>query len=152
MRTSIRTVDTPKTDAELFDYLHAAFGWGTYDDLAVRDVPWWKVRGQEIGKIKRSRFKRKIPIATLVLTADFCVRHHITVRNITSLYRHIYDAEVEQRLLKRTAESVALDDLIAEAVAHERASGGSAWMDRLLRAQGAARKEVLAEWKRERAL
>lgn len=151
VRTGVPT-SIPSTDAELFDYLHALFGWGTYDDLAARETPWWKARGVEIGKIKRSRFKRKVTIATLALTADYCFRHHITVRNITGLYHYIFDAEAEQRVLTRTAESNALDDLIAEAVAYERSTGDDTWLDRLLRAQGPARSEVLKEWKSQRAL
>lgn len=152
VRTGVPISDIPSTDAELFDYLHSLFGWGTYDDLAARETPWWKARGVEIGKIKRSRFKRKVSIATLVLTADYCFRHHITVRNITSLYHHIYDAESEYRVFVRAAESLKLDDLIAEAVAYERSTGDDTWLDRLLRAQGPARSEVLKEWKSERAL
>lgn len=138
----------PQTDAELYDMLRWLFGLGSYDDTGSE--PYFKARGMEIGKIKRSRGARKVSIPEMVRAARYCHRHGIAVLYVTELYKHLSAAAREQRELAVPQ----LQKQIDEAIACERSLAGpdsSDWVSRLSRAQGQYREEVLAEWRQTRA-
>lgn len=135
----------PKTDGELFDYLHMMFGWGSYDEHANPGKPWWEVRAAEVGKIKRLRFQRKVSVADLAETARWCRRNNVDVRSHAGLYLFIADALRDRKAALQEVLPQGLED----AIELERAAGDpDGWADRMDRASD--RAGVFKEWQRAR--
>ena len=137
----------PKSDAALFDMLHSLFGIGNFDEDGT--VPWFRFRMTEIAKLKAIRKRRSITLADYAMTARYCQRHQVQVKESWQLCGFIADA-------KREARRIAVPELsqeIHDALALERALPGPdsvTWIERLLLTRGPFRREVLDEWKQSR--
>lgn len=133
----------PQTDAELFDMLHGLFGIGDFDEDDER--PWHRFRITEISKIKAMRTKRHISLADFALAARYAYRHRMKINNSWQLPPQILEA-------RREAKATAVSDLSQEiqaAIDAESSSGrpdSEWWVERLMRAAGPYRREVLDEW------
>lgn len=132
----------PKDDAQLFDMLHSLFGIGDYDDS---QGAWFEFRMREISKLKAIRRRRQILIGSMAMAARYCFNNDIPIAESYQVVQHIDEA-------RRDARRRAVPELTAEvarAVQMERrrqGSDSSQWIDRLLRARGPFRREVLDEW------
>lgn len=141
---------TPTTDTALWEYVHRLFGIGDWDELAS-DEPFWQYRQREVGKVKARRARLKVEIADLAHAADYCKAHGIDIRNVAWLYQYLPMARRWILERERAFSSTHLDELIARAVDHEHRNGKDGqWIDRLLRARGEHREEVLREWQQAR--
>lgn len=137
----------PATEGELFDLLQTLFGIGDYDaDLTAE--PYWKWRGLEVAKIKRSLASRKITVKDAALAARYCKAHGIDIRAVTWLYKHLPAAIRWDNERRRQEKSHELDELIEQAIEYEASHPTpSPWLDRLVRARGPHRQEVYDLWK-----
>jgi len=135
---------TKLTDAALFDELYKLFGLGTFTDEGSR--AWAKWRTTQIVRIRSTREKRGVDVYDLMVTARWCRRQGIHIREHWELYVHIKPALREHREQKTEEKVRDLDTAIAEAMAVEAQIPDSVWFDRLVRASGKARGEVYAEW------
>ena len=132
------------TDSDVYDVLQRHFGLGDWD--ADRSTtPWWKHRQLEASKIKRSRTSRNVSPDDLVLAAHYCKAHGHHIGAVTWLYKHIPAAIRWDNERSRAELRAELDDRIAAAVEEARDTAPE-WVDRLVRARGPYREEVLAEW------
>lgn len=132
----------PANDAQLFDMLHSLFGIGDYDDSKQQ---WFEFRMKEIAKLKAIRRRRQVLIGSLALAARYCVYNKISISESYELCQHIDDARRDAR--RRAVPEITAE--IARAVQAERRRHGAdskEWIDRLLRARGSYRREVLDEW------
>jgi len=137
-------------DGQLFDLCVRLFGCGDYDE-ALTPQPYWKWRALEVTKVKRKREKAGVSAADLAVAAHYCKETGITIMNVAWLYRHLPAALAwdRDRQRRRSEEEFGLE--LEHAIASERAlSDGSGWADRLVRASGSYRREVLEAWKQER--
>lgn len=90
-----REIQSP---AQLFDLCQELFGLGgDYDTAAHPDVPFYKVRMGEIGKVKSFVRKRRLEYRSLGFAAYYCHRHNITIRSTGELIPHIGPALAEWR-------------------------------------------------------
>lgn len=135
----------PPNDGALFDVLHAWFGFGNFDPAG--ELPWWKFRAIEIGKVKRSRHARDKSIAELYIAAMYARAYGLDVRAVTWLYRYIPEAFAWYDAKAAVAVAEDFEQAYANAVRHEMAQEDKTWLDVLVRAQGGeAREEVFAQW------
>lgn len=122
-------------------------GW-TPDYSRFTDEP-WRVHVIEVGKLKRAmaRNPAKFTLANLALALEYSRRKRMTVRSPIGLLGRVDEA------LKRAVETEAdtdIDTAIRVAVAWEYSQDdpeSARWSMRLLRSQGAGRRDVLNEWK-----
>lgn len=122
-------------------------GW-TPDYAKFRDEP-WRVHIVEISKLKRAmaRNPAKFTVANLALALEYSRRKRMTVRSPSGLLSRVDEA------VKRAAETEVdtdIDAAIRAAVTWEYSQDdpeSARWSMRLLRAQGAGRRDVLNEWK-----
>lgn len=140
----------PKSDAEFFDYLARLFGYGSYDE-AFSPVPYWKWRQIEIGKVGRSREKANCSLVEAVRIAQYCKVTGVLITGPQQLWRHRGEARRWWNNQEKARAEADLDIEMRDAIAAEFATPGSPFLDRLLRATGAYRREVLDEWKRSRS-
>jgi hypothetical protein len=136
----------PKTDAALFDMMHALLGVGDFDDSG--EVPWFKFRMTEIQKIKAMRRKRCISLAEFATAARYCYRRRIPVRHSWEVAGFLDASRKEARAMRVSN----LSQEVAEAISNERsrAEPDEAWIRRLLLARGEFRRELLDTWAQER--
>lgn len=136
----------PKTPAELYDMLRWAFGLGTYSD--DEPTPFFQTRNKEIAKLKAAMTKRRISIEEVVLAARYCKAQHIPVLYLNQLWKELGNAKAAQRALPSDIQTH-----VEDAIAHENwlgAPDSAYWIERLNRAVGPYREEVLDEWKQSR--
>lgn len=139
----------PRTDIDLWEYVHRLFGIGDWDELYSPE-PFWKYRQKEVMKVKAKRLKLKAEVEHLADAADYCKTHGIDVRNVAWLYRYLPVSRAWIAERERALSHGHLDELIAEAVDLERELGSDEWAHRLLRARGPHRQEVYELWKEAR--
>lgn len=132
-------------DALIFDYVSRLFGVGEWDEL-VTDQPYWEFRMKEIAKIKQRREKAGVTAAELTDAADYCKAHHIDIRNVAWLYQHLRDARTWRVERERALAEKDLDELLGRAIEIETRVPNSRWIERLIRARGPHRQEVLQQW------
>ena len=155
MAAHVLPADSPANDAQLFDRLHALFGFGDWTaqppvdsdgELAAGGVPWWKFRGIETAKIKAMRRKRGLSLAELHVAALYCRAHDITVPGPGWLSTHVRDAWVwwDERVVAGVDAGGEAD---WEAAVHQEVGNPDpTWRDQLLRASPEMRAEVAAAW------
>lgn len=133
----------------LWEYGRSRLGYGEWDEL-MSEQPYFKYVGMAAHRLALTMKKRGITPTDFRLGVDFCARHRITIGNPVWLLRYIPEAKQENyKLAKERGLPVEVDD----ALAYERALAdpmSAAWVQKLLRARGSYRKEVLAEWQRSR--
>lgn len=132
------------TEGALFDYLQRLFGVGSYDEVCSEE-PYWQWRMHEITKIKAKRNKFKVAVQDLALAAEYCKVHHIDIRNPAFLYDHLGASRHWMSECERALSVAQVDDEIEAALAVTLPD--SPWFERLVRASGENRKEVLSAWK-----
>ena len=137
----------PKRDAQLFDMLHGLFGIGDFDDSGP--VPWFKFRMVGISKMRAIRKKRQLSFPALAMAARYCYRRHIPIKGVWELVAFIVPAA---KAAGRDRVS-PLGVEVREAVANERSREDPSpeWVDRLLRARGEFRRDVLDQWEQARS-
>jgi hypothetical protein len=135
----------PTTHGELYDMLRWMFGLGSWDEVTAEE-PYFKARGTEMGKLKRTMTARQVGIPEAVLAARYCYRHRIPVLWTTEIFKHLAAA-------RREAAEFARGDIQREmeaAIRCERSlarASSDDWVSRLTRAQGDYRREVLDSWR-----
>lgn len=141
---------TPISDAQLFDLLSRLFGYGTYDD-AVSDTPFWQYRMKEITKVAASRKKANCSLLEATRIAKYCKQTGVAITGPAQLWKYRADARRWWQQQLQAEREAQLDAELREAIAIEFENPHSNFLDRMLRASGDYRKEVLAEWKRSRS-
>jgi hypothetical protein len=145
----VSPVVTPRvveTHAALYDLLHDYFGIGGHDDvLAERndDVPWYKARMNEIGKLKRLMTSRHVTLETMVQVATYAHDQHLPITATWQLIEAIPDA-------RRAAQADArrpLSDRLSEAVSEALAAGEDLWASRLAKSTSV---DALHAWEAHR--
>lgn len=140
----------------IWEYGRRLLGYGDYDPNGGEYYAKWA--GMESHKLYLSMKKRNVSAEEFFLAVEYCNRHHIHIENPVWVFKHIADAKHEAHQLAQQQEDVSVE--IQRAVACERALAdkrsegwlvADGWIERLVRARGAARKEVLEEWRNERA-
>lgn len=133
----------------LYEYGRRRLGYGEWDEL-LSEEPYWKWVGMAAHRLALTMKKRRVTPTDWRLAVDFCARHRIPIGNPVWALKYIPEAKTEnQRLARERGLPLEVDD----ALAYERnlADPMSAeWVQKLLRARGPYRKEVLAEWQRSR--
>jgi hypothetical protein len=81
------------TAAELYDHLQEMFGIGDWNETS--GVPWYRVRMNEIGKLKRTLKSRRISEDDLYLAARYAQAHEIPIPGTWRLFELIGMARVE---------------------------------------------------------
>lgn len=126
------------TDMELFERLRARFGWG--DGTT-------KGRVRMASMIKRTRVRRGMSTQDVADVIAYCEAEGIYPLDLGGLLRHSYEAMRWARRRKAEEEERRLRVEVDDAIAYEMTRPGSQWLDRLSRAVGAEREEVLVAWK-----
>lgn len=139
------TEEDPDSYAELWDFLVLKFGLGDWDE----SIPYYKYRMNEIAKLKRVMAKRGTTVQQLVLCARYCEQHRVPIKHMFKLFDYYQPARREQREQLVTALARAIEQAISQEREHPR-DDSDYWIGRLVRAQGDARQEVLAEWRETR--
>lgn len=145
--------DVPTTDGQLFDVLHRMFGWGDFDQIARNDRPWYRVRAEEVAKIKRSRTRRRLTVQQLYETACWCHEQGIYPRTLKGLNMYLLPAEEAARERAREARRAEAEREVEAAIAREYEIGderSAAWIERLVRTSGSERDNTLSEWREAR--
>lgn len=109
----------------------------------------WRVHIVEISKLKRAMAKNpaKFTLRNLALALEYSRQKRLTVNSPLGLLSRVDEA------LKRAADAhidTDIEKAIKAAVAWEYSQDdpeSARWLMRLLRAQGAGRRDVLSEWK-----
>lgn len=135
----------PETPGELFDYLHEKFGIGDYDDQTAAK-PYWKERGTQIAKLKAMMKRRRVDVETLVITADYAVRHKKPIHYYPQLFEQIAEAKREHRAMRHEQRRVDLHNKLWEAAREAWDAGEDEWGERLIRATGSDAERLLEEW------
>lgn len=133
----------PRTDAEVFDMIHGAFGIGDYnpDD----PTPWHRFRMVEISKIKAIRLKRRWSFADFATTARYCKRHRHRIEKTWDLLQHYGAARLESIDTARAQRDVRVEAAVnAEREAQQ--PDWEAWVARLELSAGSGRVALLEEW------
>ena len=106
-----------------------------------------KARGLEVMKLKCAAVKNPaVTPENLRLAVEYCVRKRVHIGEPLELIRWIRQA-LELAVAPETVTD--LDSRVRAAIELESARGGADseyWVGRLVRAQGDARADVLAEW------
>lgn len=131
----------PSTHAELFDYLQANFGLGDWDDHDP-DVAFWRWRLTGIAKLKAQLTSRQRSVADVVAAAEYAKAHRRGVPHLRALLDLVPEA---RRWLRQRARQAGADT-VAQAAADALALGEAGWHQRLIRARGAYRTQVLDAW------
>lgn len=93
--------------------------------------------------------KRGITNEEFLLAVDYCANEHRLIKRAAGVFRYLDDAKKWDRARRASAAPAvgSLDERIEAAIAHERTlQRGAEWVDRLLRARGPYREELLEEW------
>lgn len=138
-------IETPVSEAALWDLLHKKFGLGDWDEDST--TPWWKARANEIGKLKGQMRRRRLSLWDLAVAAWFAEEQN---RPITAVYQLCGMAGEARRAywVKRKAEEK--DDLreeLEKAAAEAMEQGRPEWADRLYNADRESAPKVLAQWR-----
>lgn len=134
------------TDAELWDYLQERFGFGEWDE-ATSDVPWWKFRANEIGKLKRMMRSRSAKPHQLVIAADYATAHAKPVTALWELFALIPEALAEHRRQDAIKRQARWADVVETAIEEAMDAGETQWAERLMRASAAETQTVINEWR-----
>ncbi|GAB3863253.1 hypothetical protein GCM10028801_30440 [Nocardioides maradonensis] len=136
---------TPKSATELFDYLQERFGIGTWDETS--DVPFFKYRSLEAGKINSICKRRRTSVEELFMAAQYAADQRMVIRQPFDLLKLIAPArraqkpkrgeDMVQALLMATKEAVAL--------------GMQDWASRLYSTSPSGAPGVLAEFEKAKA-
>lgn len=132
-----------ETHAALHDLLATYFGIGDYDEVAGKEVPYYKSRMNEIGKLKRLMNSRHVDIASMVAAAEYAHTHHIPVPGAWK----VVDLIPEARKAARESSRVSLSDRLRMASQEALAHGEPTWAMRLA---GASSEEALKAWEAHR--
>lgn len=135
--------DYPTTPAELFDLCQELFGIGDYDEDAKADVPWFKVRMNEIGKLRRFLDARRIEVRSMAIAAHYCHDQGITIRVTGELIPYIAPALMKMR---QDADRLKLSEYearINRAAQAALARGLDETAERLMRMPMAGSEDVL---------
>lgn len=136
----------PHTESQLFDYLNEAFGVGNYDDVA-ESKPWFKVRMNEIGKLKKMLRARRVAVREMFLAAEYCRSHEIPVKASQELFGHIGPAMLEWRrnlaIVRNRDAATSVQQVIEEAYG----VGQVTFAEQLMRADPAMQKRLVDEWR-----
>lgn len=134
------------TDAELWDYLQERFGIGEWDE-ATSDVPWWKFRANEIGKLKRMMRSRRAKPHQLVIAADYAITHAKPVTALWELFALIPEALADYRRQDALRRQARFVEDIERAIGEAMDAGETQWAERLMRAGPAEAQTVINEWR-----
>lgn len=135
----------PETTAELFDLCHDLFGIGNYDEFAANQLPWFKVRMNEIGKLNRILKARGIEVRTMAIAAEYCADKLIPIKATGELIAHITDALIDLRARENDARTQRLHDRINNAVEVALLKGSSDTAERLMRMPVAVAEDLIDE-------
>jgi len=130
------------THAQLYDLLQTYFGIGDFDDLH-EDVPYYKARMNEIGKLKRYLTSRRIDVATMVQAAEYAHTHHVPIIATWQLEEVIPTA----RQAARGPQGRPLSERLQEAAQEAVAAGETDWAIRL---SASTSVDALAAWEAHR--
>ncbi len=129
---------------DAWDHIHRLFGVG---DWTPEQGPWWQHR-RDMGTRLKSRMTRlsQTP-ADVIREADYCKAMGIHIENATWVTKYYYEAKRWAEAAENERSRASIEDRINVAIQTEMAHDKtSAWIDRLVLAQGPAREEVLTEW------
>ena len=134
---------------KIVELIENTLGWA-----APIGEPLWKVRSREAGKLNRKIATRPsfYTERNILLAIEYCRREHITIETPVGVLGFV---EAAVREANKPEVERPLDQAIAEAIAWEQDNeqqGFGHWVTRLRRANGAARRDVLTEWKQARGL
>jgi hypothetical protein len=133
---------TVPADSKIFDDLHRFFGVADFDGVQ----PWYEARALGISKIRRTREKRGVDVADLLLAIEYARTTGQVVKHAWDLYKLIDPARRWKRGEDQADKAQNLETAIADAIAIEGDKTDSVWLDRLIRAAGPARIEIYEEW------
>lgn len=133
----------PETTAALFDLCHRLFGIGEYDEYALNQQPWFKVRMNEIGKLNRLLKARRIEVRSMALAAEYCHREGITIKATGELIAHITPALIDLRARQNAEKAQRVLGRINFAVETALAKGLPDTAERLMRMPVAVAEEHL---------
>ena len=134
------------TDAELWDYLQERFGFGEWDEH-TSDIPWWKFRGNEIGKLKAMTRRRRVSAYQLIVASEYAIAHRKPVTALYQLFALIPEALAWRRRQDALDRKADLAQDIEDAMHEAWEAGEHEWAGRLLRASAAEAQTVLNEWR-----
>lgn len=143
---------TKWSKSQVYDYGRRKLGYGHYDPDRDGSFPKWM--GLEAHKLHLVMRKRRVSNVEFVLCVDYCHATHRRIEHPVWVLRFLDDAR-EWKAASSPAPGSELGERIAEAVARERvlaAPDSPDWIDRLLRARGPYREEVLSEWRQLRQI
>lgn len=136
----------PAKPTDVFDRLHQHFGIGGFDDIAQPLPAWYEIRVKEAGKISMIARKRKVAFEDLLEIADWL---HATGQHLTrseELFAHYGKWMVAKRLQMNRAMTASAAEAYDVALSQAFEAGDTEYAERLMRASGAARAELVAAW------
>jgi hypothetical protein len=101
--------------------------------------------------LKRVMVRRRVSNEEMLMCADYCKAHRIQPESHPGLLYHFNEAKRWDHSRKKAATIQEFTSAVA--LEQERALSdeeASRWVDMLLRASGAQKKEVLERWQKER--
>lgn len=125
------------------EYVENRLGWAPTDTEAL---PRWKSLMVQAGKLNKKvqQNPQLYSWANLVLTVDWLAKKKVTIKGPLGVFFFVDEA------LKRAAAAEAIDDLsgqIFTALTEAMVEGQHDWVDRLARARGTARVQLLQDWR-----
>lgn len=151
----VKREDEVRTFTDVVKIIENELGWApSWDDPR----PTWKVRSIEVGKMKRvikalerrnRRMKGKFTVANLALTVEVLKRERHAVTSPSGILYHVERAlEMQAEEETHTDEAITVQQALAEVEAADLPDVvARAWRTRLVRSQGEAREEAVAEWR-----
>ncbi len=137
---------------ETYEYGRRRLGYGDWDEHTATE-PYHKWVGMAAHRLFLTMNKRRVTSEEFCLAVDYCVRHRIAAPNPVWILKHIPAARKEAIELAVLHQPEELELAIDQAIESERTSPDADtpdWVQRLVRARGPYRKEVLEEWKAQR--
>lgn len=137
---------------ELWELGRRRLGYGDWTEDNTEPYPKWA--GMQAHRLFLSMRKRRASQQDFLDCVDYCARHHIRIENAIWVFSHYSEMKREARRVAEAAPG-ELEQLLNEAVLRERslaAEDSAEWIQRLVRAQGDYRKEVLTAWAQARNL
>lgn len=123
------------------------FGCGTTE--AANGIPVYKTRAMEAGKLNAAmkRDPKKVTLVNLELAANYCFEKRIPIK---TPYGLVYKIEEALKLIESPELTSDLGESVQRALAWEadtQDSESTLWIQRLTRAHGDARQQVLDDWR-----